>query len=71
MAVGDLAKKAPPPSALVKGMDGDEPDYEGDADADDKAARVGLGEEVMAAMKTGDAAAFCDALDAYLDSRRG
>lgn len=74
MAAGDLARKAPPPDKLVKGAvyepDGDEPPDDMAAE-DDKAARTGLGEAVMAAMKSGDAAEFCDALDAYLDARRG
>jgi hypothetical protein len=75
MAVGDLARKAPPPDKLVKGMPYDEPDGDEPTDdmaaEDDKAARVGMMEDVLAAFKSGDAQGACDALDAYLDARRG
>ncbi len=73
MAIGDLARKAPPPDALPKGgaYGADEPDNDGDETANDKAAQVGMMEDVIAAFKGGNAQEACDALDAYLDARRG
>lgn len=69
--VGDLAKKAPPPDKLVKGLPAEDV-MDGGADDDaetEDAVRDGLAEDIIAAGK--DPTALRIALDAYLDSRRG
>ena len=73
MAIGDLARKAPPPDKLVKGPpvpgdDGMDMGGGDDDEATEDAVRDGLAEDIIAAGK--DPKAFRIALDAYLDSRR-
>lgn len=67
MAYEDDISDIPPPDKLPKG--GAPMGTETPAEEDDeaKAARVSAGQAVMDAMKDGDAEAFCNALDDYLD----
>jgi hypothetical protein len=70
MAIGDLAKKAPPPDKLVKSMpvEGEPDDMEESAETED-AVQDGLAEDIIAAGK--DPTALRIALNAFLDSRKG
>lgn len=64
----DIASSIPPPDKLKGGgkpAGTEAPSEEAD---EDKAARVSAGQAVMDAMKDGDAEAFCNALDDYLDT---